>query len=81
MIPYNYATRDLRRALRPKGQQCWQVQKTWSPVVLHLDETSSYISARFLQFRQSIRLEGVNAVSRTRRWWRPGTIWPFVIWV
>ena len=81
MIPYNYATRDLRRALRPKGQQCWQVQKTWSPVVLHLDETSSYISARFLQFRQSIRLESVNEVSRTRRWWRPGTIWPFVIWV
>ena len=77
MIPYNYATRDLRRALRPKGQQCWQVQKTWSPVVLHLAETSSYICALSLQFRQSIRLEGVNAVSR----WRPGTIWPFVIWV
>ena len=54
MIPYNYATRDLRRALRPKGQQCWQVQKTWSPELLHLVETSIYMSARSLQLRQSI---------------------------
>ena len=54
--------------------------KTWSPELLHLGETSIYMSARLLQLLQSMYLERVDGSELVRRIWlyvfpRANVIW------